>query len=116
MEDPHRLAELGLALEEPDPVLEHCRVGWVRPSLPRGRLKKWRRATEQVGLGDRVLQYQPGSLCTVRTDEVCPRPSDGLDHPPKTLRISCMDTGHPELVAGVEQVARGGELGPRDAV
>ena len=39
------------------------------------------RATKQVGLGDRVLQYQPSSLCTVRTDEVCPRPSDGLESP-----------------------------------
>ena len=111
-----RAVALRAPLEESDPVLEHGGVSSIRLPFPCRCREERQRPTEQVGLRDRVLQYQPGRLRPVGTDKVRSRPSDRLDDSPEALGIALVHPSHPWFIAGVEEPAGGCEFGPRRAI
>ena len=85
---------LRASLEESDPVLGHGCVSSIRLSFSCRRREERQCPTEQVGLRDRVLRYQPGRLRPVRTDKVRSRPSDRLDDSPRAPGIVLVHPGH----------------------
>ena len=103
-------------LEESDPVLKHGCLSSIRLPFSCRRREERQCPAEEVGLRDRVLEYQPGRLCTVRTDKVRSRPSDRLDDSPKAPGIASVHPSHPWFIAGVEELAGGCEFGPHGAV
>ena len=103
-------------LEESDPVLEHGCVSSIRLPFPCRRREERQCPTEEVGLRDRVLQYQPGRLRPVRTDKVRSRPSDRPDDSPKAPGVASVHPSHPWFIAGVEEPAGGCEFVPHSAI
>ena len=89
-----RAVALWAPLEESDPVLEHGCVSSIRRPFSCRCHEERQCPTEEVGLRDRVLQYQPGRLRPVRTDKVRSRPSDRLDDSPRVPGIALVHPGH----------------------
>ncbi len=111
-----RAVALGAALEESDPVFQHGGVRGACPPFSCRCREKRQGSAEQVGLRDRMLEYQPGRFRPVTTDQIRTRPSDRLDDSPETPGIALVHPSHPRFIARVEERAGGCKFGPHGVI